>query len=296
MALQNILIAIPAISQKRFSNLLYPAVLLSLLVIPYFSFTMEECSQIEFFPWIFNTILAGTFLAAIAAKGTFARWFPIAALTLESVLLPRLFPSECRTIFVGSLPAIPLIIFFAFALLNLRKKWVERDTLEVSELLENSGNQEKIDAQINSHFQYLISSLWDFAQAFDLKKGELYLQKEVSLYIQRIRAFLIASEQYESALIRDLHRFIINRLSRGLSTKFALHGSNFFRSEGQIDISRALADLDGLLLDRSMDISLARDGGIKLFMSIEGLTPELDKKITALFADSRIKIELERLS
>lgn len=296
LALQNIIIAIPAISQKRFSDLLYPAVLLSLLVIPYFSLTMEECSQIEFFPWIFNTILAGTFLAAIAAKGTFARWFPIAVLTLESILLPRYFPSECQTIFVGSLPAIPLIIFFAFALLNLRKKWVDRDTVEISELLENSSNQEKIEDQINLHFEYLISSLKDFSQDFDMKKSQGSLEKEVSLYIQRIRAFLIASEQYESALIRDLHRFIINRLSRGLSTKLALHGSNFFRSEGQIDINRALAELDGLLLNREMDISLARDSGIKLFMSIEDLNPELEKKITSLFADSKIKVELDSLS
>jgi hypothetical protein len=54
-----------------------------------------------------------------------------------------------------------------------------------------------------------------------------------------------------------------------------------------------LAEIDGLLLDRAIDISLARDGGIKLFMSIERLNPELEKKILALFADSKIKIELD---
>jgi uncharacterized protein YaaR (DUF327 family) len=175
----------------------------------------------------------------------------------------------------------------------LRRSWVKKDTDEVSELLENSKSQAQIEEQINSHFDYLLTSLKDFANRLGKEGDEKNVSEEVSLYIQRIRAFLIASEQYESAMVRDLHRFVINRLGRGISTKFALHGSNFFRSEGQLDISSALAEIDGLLLDRAIDISLARDGGIKLFMSIEGLNPELEKKILALFADSKIKIELD---
>ena len=293
LTVQNILIAIPAVNRKRFGKLLLPSVLLSLLVVPYFSLTMQACSEIEFFPWIFNTILAGAFLVAIDAKNSFTRWFPIAIFTAEALFLPRMFPSGCRTIFVGSLPAIPLIIFFAYALLNLRRSWVKKDADEVSDLLENSKSQAQIEEQINSHFDYLLTSLSDFANRIDKEGDEKKVSEEVSLFIQRIRAFLIASEQYESAMVRDLHRFVINRLGRGISTKFALHGSNFFRSEGQLDISEALAEIDGLLLDRAIDISLARDGGIKLFMSIERLNPELEKKILALFADSKIKIELD---
>jgi hypothetical protein len=295
LTLQNILIAIPAIYKKRFGPLLYPSVLLSLLVIPYFSFTMEVCNQIEFFPWIFNTILAGTFLAAIDAKTSLGRWMPIAILTLESLLLPRMFPEGCQTIFVGSLPAIPLIIFFAFSLINLRKNWVARDTVQVSNFLENSKTQEEIESQINLQFSSLVSSLNNFAANIGKESDEIKVKNEVSIYIQKIRAFLIASEQYESVLVREIHGFVMNRLDRGISTKFELNGRNFFRAEGKLDLGNTLAELDELLLDRELVISLSRGGGMKLSISTEMLDLELERKIRRLFEGIDIEFEIDAL-
>jgi hypothetical protein len=87
----------------------------------------------------------------------------------------------------------------------------------------------------------------------------------------------------------------MNRLDRGISTKFELNGRNFFRAEGKLDLGNTLAELDVLLLDRELVISLSRGGGMKLSISTEMLDLELERKIRRLFERIDIEFEIDAL-
>jgi hypothetical protein len=245
-------------TEKSNSNLpLVVTSLLSACVLPFIFRTPNTCEDVLILPWIWNLLLVNGFLVALRVRNLFLQSLPLLVLFVQSYFYPQGLPSSCQDILDGSLPAIPLIAILALNVIRVRNREFDLDVQRVEESALEFSTYGEINQGISQQYEKLISELESFAltQDFDLPEGEL--NRVFELQIQKIRAYLVSIEKYDSALIRAIYSYVSNRLSMGLPTRLSLLGEFNSQLDSSIDIARLLIAIEELIAQQTVEIILA---------------------------------------
>ena len=277
-----------AFKYKESKVLLFILTLLSIIMFPLLSTSVSVCQDTIYFPWLYNVILANTFIVAFTIKGTFLRWLPLVFLTLESFFLPRTFPDECQNIFVGSLPGIPIIATFAIALILIKKRTVKDDLRNIKKVYEDRNNVLSIDNELEMEYQKVLDSLERFRDLIGAASlSDEKLTQEIELEIQRIRAYLFASEQFESDLIREIYRFLSSKYAEQKLVRLVISGKNFFQFDELIDSNSEISKWEQVFSEDLTEINVISGDQIIVNFRIPDLSQTKVKSLTsALNADS----------
>jgi hypothetical protein len=245
-------------TERPKSNL--PLVVTSILsasVLPYIFRTPNTCEDVLILPWIWNLLLVNGFLVALRIRNLFLQSLPLIILSVQSYLYPKSLPSSCQNILDGSLPAIPLIAILALNVIRVRKHEFDLDVQRVEESALEFSNFGDINQGISQHYGKLVSELELFAREQDFNLPEDDLKRIFELEIQKIRAYLVSVEKYDSALVRALYLFVANRLGKGLPTRLSLLGDFNSQLDSSIDVSELVEVIGKLVAEQSVEIILS---------------------------------------
>jgi hypothetical protein len=236
------------LSLSAFVSLLLPVVI---------STGIQECGDLSYLPWLLNTIMMSAFIFAIEIKSKFLRWVPIAIISVEMLILPQNYPAGCQDIFLGSIPAIPIIIAFALVMGSLRKRLSKQDSEQISSAFVDETNVRKYEDALDIEYKEVITELEEFNNEL-LELGESVISKRIENEIQKIRAFLVCSEQFESEIVRELYRFVITRLRKGVPTRLSVLGDFIYQLDYQLPTIEIFHSLNRLLENNPCEITVAK--------------------------------------
>ena len=279
--IHSILANLIAFKYKDSKVLLFILTAISIVMFPLLSNNVSVCQDTVYFPWLYNVILANTFIVAFTVKNTLLRWLPLVFLTLETLLLPRTFPDGCQNIFVGSLPGIPIIATFAIALILVKKRAVKEDLRSIKKVYGDRKNVISIDKELESEYQKVLESLEYFRDLIrSSKKGDSELIEEIELEIQRIRAYLFASEQFESKFIRDIYKYLSSKYAERKLVRLLISGKNFFQFDEEIDSSTEISKWDIVFKEDITEINVISGDQLIVNFRIPSLSQEKVGEIT----------------
>jgi hypothetical protein len=180
-------------------------------------------------PWIFNGLLATILLVSAIANNFFLKWTPLAIFLGESIISVITFPTPCHQILQGSTPGLVLIGVSALLIGLARDRAKNRDDYRALTAKNLNIEFEQVEGQLEKVRTNLIGDLKELSS--NLARHEALgadSLKEVTLTIQKIRAFLLCSEYFELGSMRFLHEKINQRISRGKETKLTMSNSEVF--------------------------------------------------------------------
>jgi len=214
------------------------------------------------------------------------RWVPIVIISIELLILPQSYPSDCQNIFLGTIPAIPLVIAFALVLGSLRKRLYKQDSEQITSAFVDESNVRKYEDALEYEYKAIISELEDFGQELPtLSDSALSIGIENS--IQKIRAFLVCSEQFESEIVRQLYIFVIARLRDGVPTRLNILGEFFYQLDQGAPINDLLTKLSRILGEIPCEISLVKLSMLTIDVYVEEKYVEgISEKIESIDLDS----------
>jgi hypothetical protein len=228
----------------------------------------EECSNISYLPWLLNVVMMNTLIFATEIRNKYLRWVPIVIITIELFVLPQSYPPGCQNIFLGSTPAIPLVITFALVLGSLRKRLYKQDAEQISSAFADEENVRKYEDDLEREYKEIISELEDFGQEL-LTLSESAVTIRIENAIQKIRAFLVCSEQFESEIVRELYRFVIGRLRNGVPTRMHILGEFIYQFDQSAPINGLLTQLSSILAGIPCELSLIKLNKLVIEIQVE---------------------------
>jgi len=246
----------------------------------------EECSNISYLPWLLNVVMMNTLIFATEIRNKYLRWVPIVIISIELFILPQNYPAACQNIFLGTTPAIPLVITFALVLGSLRKRLYKQDAEQISSAFVDEANVRKYEDALEHEYKAIISELEDFNQELPAL-SESAVSIRIENAIQKIRAFLVCSEQFESEIVRELYRFVIERLRNGVPTRLNILGEYIYQLDQSTPIDVFLAKLFRTLGDIPCEISLVKLGMLTFDINIESkYVQEISSEIESMSFDN----------
>jgi hypothetical protein len=250
-------VAFSILKKSNSKNWLSLSTLLSLTLPMVISQDVQACTNISYLPWVLNIVMMNTFIFATEIRNNYLRWFPLLIITIELLILPRTYPSQCQDIFLGSLPAVPLIIIFTLVLGSLLKRLYKQDAEQISSTFVDEANVRLYEDALEFEYKRVITDLEDFNQEL-MTIGDEAISVRIENEIQKIRAFLVCSEQFESKIIRELYRFVIERLRAGVATRLNILGEFIYQLDQSAPIDELLTQLSPILEGVPCEISLVK--------------------------------------
>jgi hypothetical protein len=217
----------------------------------------EECANIAYLPWLLNVVMMNALIFATEIRNRYLRWVPIVIISVELFVLPQSYPPGCQSIFLGSTPAIPLVISFALVLGSLRKRLYKQDAEQISSAFVDEANVRKYEDALEHEYKTVISELEDFSKELPTL-SESVISVRIENEIQKIRAFLVCSEQFESEIIRELYRFAIGRLRNGVPTRLNILGGFIYQLDQNSPVNNLLTQLAKILDGVPCELSLVK--------------------------------------
>jgi hypothetical protein len=268
LIIHSTVVAISLFKKSRSKGWLTVSAFFSLILPVLISQDVNECSNISYLPWLLNVVMMNAFIFAIEIRNQYLRWVPIAIITIEMFLLPTTYPYECRGIFLGSLPAIPMIIIFALVLASIRRRLYNQDAEQISSVFVDESKVEKYEDALENEYRLVIKDLEVFNGEI-LTIGEESMSTRLENEIQKIRAFLVCSEQFESVIIRQIYGFVIARLRDGVPTRLNVLGDFFYQLDPITQIEELLTDFSIVLNNIPCEISVVKLADLTFDISVE---------------------------
>jgi hypothetical protein len=212
--------------------------------------------------------MMNTLIFAIGIRNKYLRWVPIVIIAIELLVLPQSYPSGCQNIFLGTIPAIPLVITFALVLSSLRKRLYKQDAEQISSAFADEENVRKYEDALEYEYKAIISELEDFNQELPILT-ESAASNQIENAIQKIRAFLVCSEQFESEIVRELYRFVIGRLRNGVPTRMHILGEFIYQFDQSAPINGLLTQLSSILAGIPCELSLIKLNKLVIEIQVE---------------------------
>jgi hypothetical protein len=281
LTLHAVLVGYSVLNKSRSKLWLSLSALLSLSLPVLITQGVQECADVSYLPWLLNTVMMSAFIFATEVKNKYLRWVPIVIITIEMLVLPQSYPAGCQDIFLGSIPAIPIIIAFALVMGSLRKRLYKQDAEQISSAFVDESNVRKYEEALEMEYSHVITELEEFRDdLFELNSGTL--SARIDNEIQKIRAFLVCSEQFESQIVREVYLFAITRLRNGVPTRLSILGDFIYQLDQSANVDLLLAKLTKILEDVPCEISLVKLRDLTFEISVEPkyidrITPELDE-------------------
>jgi hypothetical protein len=286
LTLHALLVAYNVIKKSASKGWLSISTFFSLALPVVISQNFEGCSNISYLPWLLNIVMMNALIFATEIRNKYLRWVPIVIISIELFILPQSYPSDCQNIFLGSIPAIPLVIAFALVLGSLRKRLYKQDSEQITSAFVDESNVRKYEDALEYEYKAIISELEDFGQELrTLSDSALSIRIENS--IQKIRAFLVCSEQFESEIVRQLYIFVIARLRDGVPTRLNILGEFFYQLDQGAPINDLLTKLSRILGEIPCEISLVKLSMLTIDIYVEDKYVEgISEKIESIDLDN----------
>jgi hypothetical protein len=286
LTLHALLVAYNVIKKSASKGWLSISTFFSLALPVVISQNFEGCSNISYLPWLLNIVMMNALIFATEIRNKYLRWVPIVIISIELFILPQSYPSDCKNIFLGSIPAIPLVIAFALVLGSLRKRLYKQDSEQITSAFVDESNVRKYEDALEYEYKAIISELEDFGQELrTLSDSALSIRIENS--IQKIRAFLVCSEQFESEIVRQLYIFVIARLRDGVPTRLNILGEFFYQLDQGAPINDLLTKLSRILGEIPCEISLVKLSMLTIDIYVEDKYVEgISEKIESIDLDN----------
>jgi hypothetical protein len=286
LTLHALLVAYNVIKKSASKGWLSISTFFSLALPVVISQDFEACSNISFLPWLLNVVMMNALIFATEIRNKYLRWVPIVIISIELFILPQSYPSDCQNIFLGTIPAIPLIIAFALVLGSLRKRLYKQDSEQITSVFDDESNVRKYEDALEYEYKAIISELEDFGQELPTLSDSA-LSTRIENSIQKIRAFLVCSEQFESEIIRQFYTFVIARLRDGAPTRLNILGEFFYQLDQGAPINDLLTKLSRILSEIPCEISLVKLSMLTIDINVEDEYVEgISKKIESIALDN----------
>jgi hypothetical protein len=237
--------------------------LIALTIIPMTLIGNEECANLLFTPWLFNAIFGSVLFAIFSIKNPILKWLPGIIFVFESLSTRFLYPQQCQTLLDGSTPGFVFIIVFALLLGRARRRNLGLDNRLEQSLKTQTESTVQTSTLVDGKRAELLTELEKFirklnAQSFDEKQ----LKSEIDIWIQKLRAFLICSEHYNSAVIRQIYDFMQQRLQKNRKTRISIYTGELLSSYdfdldllNQMDVQSGDSEVE-LILSESDKLAL----------------------------------------
>ena len=268
LTLHSAIVAYTVIKKSDSRRWLSVSTFLSLALPVLISQNLEECANISYLPWLLNVVMMMAFIFAIEIRNKYLRWVPIAIITIELFILPQSYPSGCRDIFLGSTPAIPLIIAFAIILGSLRKRLYKQDAEQISSAFVDESNVRKYEDSLEYEYSRIISELEDFTQELPTASDSM-VSLQIENVIQKIRTYLVCSEQFESQIIRDIYEWTSSRLLNQVPTRVSVMGDFFYQLDSKINSKDLISHLNELLEELPCELNFIQFQFLKVEVTID---------------------------
>lgn len=243
------------VDDRRFSSNLVLG-FLSVVLLPVIALSEEECSQIASMPWLFNLVLTVCFFFAINQRYSVVRFVPLFCLSIQSLLVPFILPDACRSVLLGSIPGIPLIMVLAFIVLRVRKRQLRDDKFSIFSVEENDNRFTSISISQSKYYESLLREIKLFIDSFDTSSADL--KERIEALILKIQNYLTCSPYFDSWFILRLYHYFELRYSRGFTGRFIILGDFSDFQDDKIEWSVLVTKLDSILNNGTFDTSLLR--------------------------------------
>jgi hypothetical protein len=162
---------------------------------------------------------------------------------------------------------------------SLRKRLYKQDAEQISSVFVDEANVRNYEDSLEVEYRAIISELEDFSE--EVKSlSDPALSICIENEIQKVRAFLVCSEQFESEIVRELYRFVIGRLRSGVPTRLNILGGFIYQLDQSTPIGEFLTKLSRELGDIPSEITLVKLGEITFDINVENKYLEQMKPIT----------------
>jgi hypothetical protein len=140
-----------------------------------------------------------------------------------------------------------------------------QDAEQISSAFVDEANVRKYEEALAIEYKSVLSDLEDFNLQTLTLQDDIFL-KQIENEIQKIRAYLVCSEQFESEIIREIYRFVITRLRQGVATRLNILGEFIYQLDQSSRINELLSDLSRILKDVPAEFN---------FVKLDKLTVEI---------------------
>lgn len=217
----------------------------------------QGCDVGVYIPWFYNYVIGMVFLAAVIGKGSIARWIPAFIFSAQSLTFPKLFYKGCADLLNGSTPGLAVIIFSAIATLIWRRRYSEKLAVTTSGIYNDNEKLASIHEAIEIQAQWIINEIALFAQRIESKPISLVkLTSEIRRQVDLVRAFLLCSEHFESAFVRELFDFAKDRYEDGQTTRMQIYGDNFVHLQDEKSARAVFTKLYEGIETKNIEITL----------------------------------------
>jgi hypothetical protein len=157
-------------------------------------------------------------------KNPVLKWLPGIIFVFESLSTRFLYPQQCQALLDGSTPGFVFIIIFALLLGRARRRNLELDNRLEQSLKTQTESTVQTSTLVDGKRAELLTELENFIRKLDAQSfDEVKLKSEIEIWIQKLRAFLICSEHYNSAVIRQIYDFMQQRLQKKRKTRISVY-------------------------------------------------------------------------
>jgi hypothetical protein len=96
--------------------------LIAISIFPIMSFQSLQCQNLQYLPWLFNSIIGSIFLSSMLIERRFVRWIPTIIFYIGCQAISQVLPEGCKNLLAGSTPGIILISLIAIGISYARKR------------------------------------------------------------------------------------------------------------------------------------------------------------------------------
>ena len=225
---------------------------------PILSLGQNSCSDIQYLPWLFNSIIGSVFLSSMLINHRILRWIPALVFYIASNQISAQLPPACSHLLDGSTPGIVLISLVAIGISYARKRDLTYEERFISSAQKEFARIDTFYDTVISEREKLIARIEQFADSLDEGQSNQDLTEEISTLILEIRAFLLLSEYLDEPLVQALHTFIQARFESGYRTHLEINCSEFPFSIKEKEMARAIKEMKKWAQSRTIRIALSR--------------------------------------
>lgn len=239
----------------------------SLLIFPLFTSPFEGCHQVLIYPWLFNLVLGLSFLYAVNTRNQIVRWIPLVFLLGQTIIIPQNFPDECKNIFLGSIPGIPIILLIAILVLRIRQREFKLDKGIAEQIGSSARNFDSVDAFREREFRDLVSYVSSTLSGLTLEKDRTNFEFQVKVLIQRIRTFLNFDEHFESRFMQKMYLWSKSTYMTNRIIRYSLLGESFDEFDKTNLLEGAEKHLNQIHLEGLQEVIFIKSASLEIHLN-----------------------------
>jgi hypothetical protein len=243
--------------------------LIAISIFPFLSLQSYKCEDLQYLPWLFNSIIGSIFLSSMLIKQKFIRWLPTIIFYLACITISEGLPVGCQNLLAGSTPGIILISLIALGISYARKRDLTYEERFITSAQKEFGRLERLREKVIAERSELISKIDLFAHSINDDSNNLDLLPTINRLILEIRAFLLLSEYLDNPLIDSLYLSLKDRFAKGHLTHLEVNCTEFPLFTDSTSADKAVRQISEWAKDREIRISISKYKDLVLQANLE---------------------------